>query len=418
MRSWRREPEVDPASVGVDAGVLDTLVARFDAALAAGELFHGAQMALYRHGRCVLEVGGGLARVRTGEPVTPDTRFVIYSATKGIAALVMLMLYERRKLHFDEPVVRYWPEFAGRVPEKAAVSIRHVLGHRGGFPVGPDWLTAEHWPDRAALRRAMEEIPLRWGPGERNGYHAMNFGHVLNELVERIDGRDLGRFAAEEIFAPLGIDDFHIGLPEDPSLEARVAWVYNKIGERPTSEATGVAGPSGSDPVRSPAATSRQLEAGEEVYEPDPSRPGATPEHRHPFNRPRVWRAVLPAAGGIATARALAGVYAPLALGGSHADARLVSQEGLRHCTTPTNRRGEVDAIIGLAIRWGTGWHMDWYGKGSSLRTFGHGGAGGQVGFADPDRGMAFAFLCNGQRSSKYLMWRFGLQSLAFEACA
>ena len=409
MACYRLDPDLEAAAIGMDAAKLDALAGAFEEAVRAGELFHGAQMAVYRHGRRVLEMGGGLARVRTGVPVQPDTLFVVYSATKGIAALAMLMLYERGSLHYDEPVAKYWPEFAETLPAKAAVSIRHVLSHRGGFPLGPAWLTARHWGDRAAIRRAMQEIPLRWTPGECNGYHAMNFGHVVNELVERVDGRDLGRFAREEICAPLGIDDLYVGLPEDRSLEDRVAWSYNKMNESLTGQQTGVAGEA--------AAAQREMAAQEEIYEIDPAQPERVPEERHPFNRPATWRAVLPAAGGIATARALAAVYAPLACGGERDGVRLVSREDLDHATTPTNRRHEVDRVVGFPIRWGTGWHMDWYGEGSTLRTFGHMGAGGQVGFADPERGLAFAFLCNGQRKPELLLWRTRLQGLALQAC-
>jgi len=415
MKVWRRDPDVDPGSVGVDPAALDAVAEEFRKATEAGELYHGAQLAVFREGRCVLETGGGLARVRTGVPVEPETTFVIYSSTKGVAALVMLMLHERGELHVDEPVVKYWPEFARLHPEKASVTIRHVLSHRGGFPIAPDWLTARHWGDRDALRRAMEELPLSWTPGEQNGYHPNNFGHMLNELCERVDGRDLGRFAREEIFEPLGIGDFWIGLPADPALEARVAWCYNRLQEDAPPESTGLTRSTGLTGDGTAAAVEQQAQ--EETYEVDPARPGRDPEERHPFNRPATWRAVLPASGGIATARALAHYYAPLALGGELDGVRLVRKESLDHATTPTNRRGEVDRTIGFKIRWGTGWHMDLYGQGSSLRTFGHAGAGGQVGFADPDRGLSFAFVCNGQRQPRFMVWRYKLGGLALQSC-
>lgn len=409
MSTWRLDPDVAPGAVGMDAVRLDALAAKFEKAVEVGDLFHGAQVAVFRDGRRVFEMGGGLARVRTRMPVEPDTMFVIFSSTKGIAALVMLMLYERGKLHFDEPVAKYWPEFAATHPEKGAVSIRHVLSHRGGFPFEPASLTPKQWGDRDAIRRAMEEIPLRWTPGEANGYHPQNFGHMLNELCERVDGRDMGRFAREEIFCPLGIEDIHLGLPEDPALEERIAWCYNKIGSA-DPEATGLVGEGG--------AARAEMEGGEEVYEePDPAHPERVPEERHPFNRAATWRAVLPASGGIATARALAAFYAPLALGGTLGDLRLVRQESLDHAATPTNRRNETDRTIGFKMRWGTGWHLGLYGPGSTLRTFGHAGAGGQVGFADPQRRLSFAFLCNGQRAPHYQLWRFKLQGLALDAC-
>lgn len=408
MASWRLDPDVDPGAVGIDSAKLDEMVTKLFAAVEEGTLLHGAQMTVYRDGKRVLDVGAGTARVRTNEPVTPETLFVIFSSTKGMAALAMLMLYERGKFHYDEPVVKYWPTFDSIVPEKRMVTIRQVMGHRSGFPWGPAWLTPRYYPDRAAIRRAMEEVPLRWTPGEKNSYHAMNWGHMVNELIERIDGRDCGRFLAEEVFAPLGVRDFYVGLPDDEALEARVAWCYNQRGAMSVTQATGVVG----DETQM-AQTAATVAPPEEI----PDQYKETPELANPFNRPAIHQAVLPAAGGIAPARALAHVYAALALGGELDGVRLVKKESLDHATTPTNRADDVDETIKFPIRWGTGWHMGAYGRGSTLRTFGHGGLGGQVAFADPDRGLAFAFTANGTLKPEFLKWRYGLQSLAFAAC-
>ena len=398
MRAWRLEPEVEPAAVGVDPAVLERMCGALEEA--AGRLFRGAQLALYRRGRRVLDAGIGIARERTAVEVAPDTLFVLFSATKGLTALALLRLHERGALHWDEPVIKYWPEFARLVPQKASVTIRHVLSHRGGFPLGPGWLTTRHFGDREALRRAMEEVPLRYGPGERAAYHPLNFGHVLGELVLRVDGRDCGRLLREEVFEPLGLRDLHLGLPADPALEARMAWCYNDLDALPTGA---------NPPARAadPAARAARLR----------ERFGDTPELAHGFNRPETWRAVLPAAGAIGCARDLARVYAVLARGGAEGPVVLATREGLAAATTPVSRASERDATLGLVVRWGTGFHMGMYGRGSTLRTFGHAGMGGQVAFADPDRELAFAFLTNGELSDDFLLWRYRLQSLAFSAC-
>lgn len=411
--TWRLEPDADPASVGVDPAGLDRMAASFEQAVTEGALFGGAQVAVYVKGKRVLDMGGGVARRRTETEVAPDTMFVIFSCTKSLAALAMLMLYERGRFHYDEPVVTYWPSFADEVPEKRSVTIRQVMGHRGGFPAGPSWLTARYWPDRDAIRRAMEEVPLAWMPGKRNGYHAMNFGHVVNELVERIDGRDLGRFLAEEVTGPLGLGDLYVGLPDDPRLEERVAWIERSMGVSSPSAATGVTAGRGSASTGA-GAPPRQTAR---TREPE-TRHAETPELSNPFNRPEIHRSVLPAAGGIATARDLARLHAALALGGTLDGVELVSPEGLRHCTTPTNRPGDVDETLRMPVRWGTGWHMGGMGQGSTVHTFGHGGMGGQVAFADPGRELAFAFTTTGQlQDTDFLTWRLGLQSGAFAAC-
>ena len=418
MQVWRIDPEVKPASVGVDAADLDRMVKEFEETLAAGKLFHGAQMSVYRAGKRVLDAGGGMARVRTGVPVRPDSLFVLFSATKGLAGLAMLMLYERRKFHYDEPVSKYWPEFTRAVPQKAAVTIRHVMSHRAGFPLGPSSLTAEQWGDRAAIRQAMEEVRLRFTPGERNAYHAMNYGHMLNELITRIDGRDCGAFLREEVFGPLGLRDLHLGLPDDAALRERVAWCYNEIDLSPGRKAARATGVVSGETLRERA----EGEAEDRMDPPPkrrapPERYADVPEMWHEFNWPETQRAVLPAAGAIGTARDLGAVYALLAQGGARGELALCSREGLAYATTPTNREGEKDGTIGFPIRWGLGFHMGMLGRGSTLRSFGHAGAGGQIGFADPDRELAFSFTTNGELAPEFQLWRYRLQSMAFAAC-
>jgi CubicO group peptidase (beta-lactamase class C family) len=409
MAIWRQAPEVEPAQAGMDGGIVEEMADRFSEATDRGELFSGAQMAVYRNGRLVLDIGGGTARERTGVPVTPDTMFVIFSSTKGMAALAMWMLHERGAFEFDDPVVKYWPSFASHVPEKAHVTIRHIMGHRGGFPNGPEWFTARWWGNREALVRAMEEVPLVWKPGEFNGYHALNFGWMVNELCIRTDarGRDIGHFLRDEAFGPLGIEDAYVGLPDDAALEERVAWVEEPEQPMTVAQATGVSTSSASlaaDRVfRSPQIDDRHRE---------------TPELSIPWNRPSVHRAVTPAGGGISTARDLAKMYAALALGGEMDGVRVVQQGSLEQAIVPTTSPGEIDKTLGMPMRWGTGWHVGSAAEGASMRTFGHGGRGGQIGWADLDRRLAFGFTTTGQlKAAEYQQWLLGLQSLAFRAC-
>jgi CubicO group peptidase (beta-lactamase class C family) len=260
----------------------------------------------------------------------------------------------------------------------------------------------EGWADPEVVDRAMEEVRLRHAPGERNAYHPMNFGHVVDALVRRIDGRNTGKFLREEVFEPLGLEDIYLGLPDDPALEDRVAWCYGEPSL--SSERVVRTNPDGSTTLRA-----KTLEV--------PAQYADQPELATAFNRPEIHRAVLPAANGIGTARDLAGVYAVLAMGGRQGDVRLVSADGLRAATAPTNRRGDRDGTIGFPMRWATGFHVGAHGHGSTLDTFGHAGVGGQIGFADPTRELAVAFLCNGELDPAFLEWRFRLQSLAFEAC-
>lgn len=409
MTVWRQDPEIEPEAVGIASAVLGEMTERFTEATEQGELYSGAQMALYRAGKRVLDIGGGTARARTGVPVKPETLFVIFSSTKGMAALAMWMLHERGAFDFDDPVVKYWPTFASQVPEKAGVTIRHVMGHRGGFPNGPEWFTARWWGNREALVRAMEEVPLVWTPGQYNGYHALNMGWMLDELCRRLDtkGRDIGTFLREEAFLPLGMVDSYVGLPDDPMLEDRVAWFEEPEVPLTVAAATGVGTSTAAPPV-----------AGLPGRAPMDDRHRETPELSHPWNRPSVHRVVVPAGGGISTARDLARMYAALALGGELNGVRVVKRESLEQAIVPTNAAGDIDRIIGQPMRWGTGWHVGSAAEGATMRTFGHGGRGGQMGWADLDRGLSFGFTTTGQlKAEEYQRWLIDMQSLAFRAC-
>jgi CubicO group peptidase (beta-lactamase class C family) len=417
---WRNEPDGDLAGAGVEQSVIESMAARFADAVADGSLFSGAQMAMYRHGRLVLDVGGGVARPRVGAPVTPDTMFVIFSSTKGLAALAMWMLHERGAFDFDDLVLEHWPSFNSRERGKDKVTIRHVMGHRGGFPTGPEWFTARWWDDREAMVRAAEEAPLRWTPGEANGYHPLNFGWVLNELCMRLDrqGRDMGRFLREEAFDPLGAEGIHLGLPDDPELEELVAWCEEPVEpleDQTSSEATG-----GDAAFRAPIRDDRHR---------------ATPELSIPWNRPAVHRAVVPGAGAVACARDLARVYAALALGGELDGVRLISSESIEAAIVPTNAPGEIDRTLGRAVRWGTGWRIgspasqllsgtetlletELADGPASGRVFGHPGRGGQAAWADLELGVSFAFLTTGELGVRaYRAWLHEMQTLAVDAC-
>jgi len=326
----------------------------FASQLAAGS-HPGAQLTVRRAGRIVLEAAGGTAHPDAAGPeVTPETLFLIFSATKPLTGLAIHMLAERGKLELDQPVARYWPEFAYNGKER--VTILHVLSHQGGFPLGPKWLTWELWRDRTAIARAMEERPLRWEPGEDVGYHPLNYGWVLGELVRRVDGRSLGRFIGDEICAPLGLESTFLGLR--PELHDRVARLVDLSGE--------------SDFVAD-------------------------------FNRPEVHAAEAGAATGITTTRDLSRFYAMLLGGGELDGARIVTPETIARATRVVVD-GKRDRTIQVPMRWALGFHLGGpqsaFGRRSSPRTFGHSGHGSTTAWADPERGLAVAYFTNGVQGS------------------
>jgi CubicO group peptidase (beta-lactamase class C family) len=408
MTFYQLDPEVTPREVSMDEETLKKLTAMFRAEVEAGRLFWGAQLVVCRRGKRVLDIGGGFARASDQKPVTPETMFVLYSSTKGLAALAMHMLHDRGLFDYDDPVCRYWPEFARNGKEQATIA--HLLGHRIGITAGPDWLTYKLWGDRTKCAQAMEELAPRWTPGEANGYHPLNYGFMINELTYRLDGRDCGQFLREEVFAPLGLNSVFVGLPE--SEERRVACVYESPNDR--ESITQMAALMGFTPDEEYFAFQRSIIFEEPVDE----KTAPFPEWTSIFNRPELHRIVLPAGGGIACARDMAKVYAMIALGATWEGKRYLQPATLQRAITPTNKPGDIDRSLRIPIVYGLGWMLGHLARGATLRTFGHPGKGGQICLADLDREWSFAFLNTGQKDyAGFFQFSTELVALALEAC-
>ena len=341
-------------TVQMDSQALKRVEELFSEQINSG-LHPGAGRAVYRHGQPVLDLHGGLADSEAKLPVNTDTIFVLYSATKPLAAACIHILWERGSLAWDEPVARYWPDFAQN--GKAGVTIRHLLSHQGGFPDTPPALTRGKWRDWDAVVQAMENAVSTHEPGTTMAYHARNFGWVIGELVHRIDGRPFKQFLKEEITGPLCMDDTYVGLPAE--LEGRVSKVH----------------------------------AMEDCDRP---------EYPSVYNKPEVHQAVHPAGAGIAPARDIARFYAMLALGGTLDGVQILKAETVVEVTT-LQAEG-IDKTLGEHMRRSLGLVLAEPRAGSSggddLRTFGHGGAGTSVGWADPDLGLAVAYITNGFRAN------------------
>jgi len=408
MAFYQAEVEVTSRDVGMDNEALKKLTDMFRTEVEAQNLFWGAQLALYRRGKRVLDIGGGFARASDQKPVTPETMFVLYSSTKGLAALAMHMLHDRGLFDYNDPVCRYWPEFARNGKEHATIA--HMLGHRIGITIGPEWLTYKLWGDRQKCAQAMEELTPRWTPGEANGYHPLNYGFLINELMQRVAGRDCGRFLREEVFAPLGLKSVFLGLPE--SEEARVACVY----ESPADDASlaQMARMMGFTPDAEYVAFQRSLNFEEKVD----NRSTPFPEWANIFNRPEVHRVVVAGGGGIASARDMAKIYAMVSLGATWDGKRYLTPETLQRSITPTNQKGDIDRSLRIPIIYGLGWMLGHIAPGATLRTFGHPGKGGQICLADLDRELSISFLNTGQKDyAGFFKFSTDLVALALEAC-
>jgi CubicO group peptidase (beta-lactamase class C family) len=176
----------------------------------------GASYAFYVGGTKVVDIWGGV-RDDTGAPYGEDTLQIVFSSTKGATAVCAHLLAERGLLDIDAPVVTYWPEFgqAG----KETIPVRWLLTHQAGLPTVDARLTrAEALAWEPVIRALEVQLPL-WEPGVAHGYHALTYGHLVGEVVRRIDGRSLGTFFHDEIAAPYGLE-FWIGLPEEQRMYA------------------------------------------------------------------------------------------------------------------------------------------------------------------------------------------------------
>ena len=184
--------------------------------LERGEL--GASVCITVHGKTVVDIWGGTARRRDDVPWTRDTLSVVYSCTKGMTALCAHMLASRGQLDLDAPVAEYWPEFARNGKERTTVKM--LLDHSVGLPALRTPLRADGCTDWDYMVEMLANEAPFWEPGTRNGYHMINFGWTVGEIVRRVSGKSLGTFFREQVAEPLGAD-FWIGAPEQ--VEARVA---------------------------------------------------------------------------------------------------------------------------------------------------------------------------------------------------
>src|SRR6266704_2362202 len=207
----------------------------------------GASAAVYLDGEPVVDIWGGYADAARTVPWQRDTITCVWSVTKTMAALCVLILADRGDLELTAPVARYWPEFAAA--GKEGVQVRHLLAHTAGLPAWDEPTTVADlcdWP--LATSRLAAQAP-RWEPGALAGYHAVTQGFLVGEVVRRVTGRPLGRFFADEVAGPLGAD-FHIGL--DARHDDRVAPVIAPPSTPADSRLTGAASGLAPNPVIQP----------------------------------------------------------------------------------------------------------------------------------------------------------------------
>jgi CubicO group peptidase (beta-lactamase class C family) len=331
----------------------------------------GAAVCVTIDGEPVVDLWAGHADPARTRPWTRNTIVHVYSATKGMASLCAHQLIERGALALDEPVARYWPEFgeAG----KDTVTVRWLLSHRSGLPAIRTLLPPETLYDWDGMCRALAGSAPALLPGTV-AYHPLTFGWLVGELVRRTDGRSLGTFFREEIAEPLRAD-FHIGLRADE--EARAADITS-LDPPPELAASFADAPQGELPLLALA-----------FINPLGNGDHNSPEHR---------RAEIPAINGHGTARAIARIYGALASGGKVDGVHLLSPRSIERART--EQATGVDPLMGIPLRLGLGYWLSQpslpgLAFGPSERAFGHPGAGGSLGFADPDARIGFGYVTN-----------------------
>jgi CubicO group peptidase (beta-lactamase class C family) len=308
----------------------------------------GAAFALHVNGKKVVDLWGGTADVRSGRPYTEDSLQLVFSTTKGATAMCANLLAERGLLDVDAPVAQYWPEFAQA--GKESMPVRMLLNHQAGLytvddpPAYADTLRWDPIVDALAAQK-----PL-WDPGTQHGYHALTYGWLVGEVVRRISGKSIGQFFQDEFAEPLGLD-FWIGLPKDQ--HDRVAPLVEM------------------DPPTDPAAKALAEQ----------------------FTGPDMWTAEIPAANGITNARSLSRVYASLI--GEVDGVRTLKPETVAKASEVQDTYNDA-VLMGMPTRFGLGFMLSSdFAPFGGPKSFGHPGAGGSVGFADPDAGLAFGYVMN-----------------------
>jgi CubicO group peptidase (beta-lactamase class C family) len=327
----------------------------------------GAAFAVVVDGELVADLWGGWADARERRPWGPDTLQVIFSGTKGLVAVCVLLCIQRGVLDLEQSVCRYWPEFG-----KESIRVRDVVSHTARLPGVETPVAFDELLDSPRMAAHLAGQAQSTDPRAKFCYHALTYGWLCGELVRRVDGRSIGRFFTDEVADPLGLE-LWIGLPS--TLEDRVSTI--ELADHWPATA----------PVD------------ERAFERDPllrsiwGNPPTFARESFAWNDAAYHAAEIPGVGGIGTARDVARLYAGLD--------RLLTTETLGVATTTLSEG--CDEAHGVQRRFGVGFALQ--SEGSSLGppndAFGHGGAGGSIHGAWPSRRVGFSYAMNLMRDDE-----------------
>lgn len=320
----------------------------------------GAAVAVWQRGRMVVDLWGGWRDRAATMPWAADTMVCMMSVVKAITALLVHVLADRGRIDLEQPVAFYWPEFAQG--GKEAVLVRHVLDHRAGVPAISREMPPGAVFDWTSMTAAIAEEPARWPAGTVPAYHPVTMGFIAGELVRRETGSTPGAFL-REVTGVLDAFDYFIGVP--PETLARCAEI------------------SGDYAGTIFGATDRATLACQSIAQVQPEM----------FNTEAFRRAEIPSINGHGTPRAVALLFGHLAQCRAGKRAELISTAALTRATevqwhdieqtSMQERRMALGFLLG---------GVEEVPINANPRSFGHGGAGGAVAFADPDLELGFAY--------------------------
>jgi CubicO group peptidase (beta-lactamase class C family) len=336
-----------------------------------GEL--GGACCAWCRGEKIVDLWGGIRNRQTGEPWERDTMVIVYSATKGLAAMTLAIAHSRGWLDYEERVAHYWPEFGQH--GKETITVRQLLAHQAGLYALDEPLDRSIVADADRLAAVLARQKPAWEPGSRQAYHAITLGFYEGELLRRLDPqqRTLGQFFQDEVASPLGLD-VYIRLPE----------------EIPASRLATMTRPTLVDML-----LNLPLRFAVETMNPRSKIVRALRGSELPHDEQHVYARNLevPSGGAVGTARAIAQAYGVFAAGGPELGLRLETLELLAAPAVPPAHgfydecmKGEVMFALGF-MKPSPVWP---FGSGSS---FGSPGAGGSFGFADPAAGIGYAYV-------------------------
>ena len=323
----------------------------------------GVQVSAYLYGEKIVDTWAGTMGPSDSRPVKQDSLFYSWSTTKGVAATALHILADKGYIEYDVPVTKYWKAFGKHGKDK--ITVAEAMSHQAGIYKTPDMKNLENITDWNKGIEYVENAVPAFTPGTKTGYHAKTYAWIVGGIIEKATGQHIKKVITEEIANPLGIEtEMYVGIPD--GVENRLTTL--------------------------------------EIWDPSKARfpPGSPYYDAMPYetwgvaNDMAIRRACIPASNGHFTAHALARMYGALANGGAIDGVRLVSSDRIEHMYRLMT--DDVDIVLGMPRRKGIGFMLGGIERsvaGGRDTVFGHGGAGGSIGLADPEAGLGMAVTLN-----------------------